>query len=121
MKIGVSSTGPNLTDQIDGRFGRCPYFIIVEVEDGKIVSHEAVKNAAAGQGHGAGITSAETVGNKKVEAVVTINMGPRAWDIFEKLGVKIYQGSGTIQGAVEDFIAGKLSPLEKTGGPGMGV
>jgi hypothetical protein len=31
MKIAVTSTGPTLDDNVEPRFGRCPYFISVQV------------------------------------------------------------------------------------------
>ena len=33
MKIAISSTGPDLDAQVDPRFGRCEYFLIVELDD----------------------------------------------------------------------------------------
>ncbi|HOH04495.1 MAG TPA: NifB/NifX family molybdenum-iron cluster-binding protein, partial [Candidatus Pacearchaeota archaeon] len=33
MKIAISSTGKNLQDEIDARFGRCSYFLIVEIDE----------------------------------------------------------------------------------------
>ena len=33
MKVAVSFTGKDLTAQIDPRFGRCGYFIIVETDN----------------------------------------------------------------------------------------
>lgn len=41
MKIAVSSNGKNLDSQIDPRFGRCAYFLIVETDD---MNFEAFKN-----------------------------------------------------------------------------
>jgi len=32
MKIGISVTAPNLDAEVDPRFGRCPYFVIVDPE-----------------------------------------------------------------------------------------
>ena len=32
MKIAISSTGQDLTSQIDPRFGRSPYFIFIDPE-----------------------------------------------------------------------------------------
>jgi predicted Fe-Mo cluster-binding NifX family protein len=44
MKIAISSTGPDLDDLLDPRFGRCRFFIIYNMETG---IHEAKKNTAA--------------------------------------------------------------------------
>lgn len=32
MKIAFSSTGPDLEDLLDPRFGRCRYYLIVDTE-----------------------------------------------------------------------------------------
>jgi len=36
MKIAISSTGKTLDDSVDQRFGRCTYFLIIEIEDNEI-------------------------------------------------------------------------------------
>jgi len=33
MKIAISSTGTDIDAQIDSRFGRCAYFLIVNTDD----------------------------------------------------------------------------------------
>lgn len=115
MKIAVSSNGEKLDSQVDPRFGRCPFFVIFEVEDGKIKSHETVENTSAEQFGGAGITAAEAVANEGAKVVITENVGPRAYDIFSQLGIEVYAYSGTVKQAIEMFIAGKL---EKVSSPG---
>jgi predicted Fe-Mo cluster-binding NifX family protein len=117
MKVAVSSTGKDLESDIDNRFGRCPYFLIVDIEDKKIKNVEAVENIAAGQAGGAGITAAQIVADKKVEAVITVNMGPRAFDVFNQLGIKIHQAEGKIKDAVQQFIEGKAKEISAPTGP----
>jgi len=41
MKIAVSSTGPELDDLVDPRFGRCSYYVVVDPET---LLFEAVPN-----------------------------------------------------------------------------
>lgn len=123
MKIAISSTGQDLESQIDARFGRCPYFLIVEIENNEIGEVKAVENVAAAQMGGAGITAAEIVANEKVEAVITVNMGPRAFDVFSQFNIKVYQGQGKVKDAVQSFIDGKLTEITAATGPmhrGMG-
>ncbi len=117
QKIGISSTGKDLESEVDAKFGRCPYFLIVEIKDKEIIEVKAIENAAAGQAGGAGITAAQIVANEKVEAVITVNMGPRALDVFQQLGIDIYQGSGKIKDIVGQFIEGKLTKISAPTGP----
>ncbi len=117
MKIAISSTGKNLESEIDARFGRCPYFLIVEIDDKETKNVKAIENTAAGQMGGAGITAAEIVANEKVSAVITANLGPRAFSVFEQFEIKIYQGQGKIKDVIQKFIKGELTEITNSTGP----
>lgn len=124
MKIAISSTGKDIKSSVDVRFGRCPYFLIVEIKGEEIKSAKAIENLATAQAGGAGITAAELVGNQGVTAVVTGNMGPRAFDVMAQLGIDVYQAEGTIEEVVGQFIKGKLEKISAATGPqhrGMGM
>jgi predicted Fe-Mo cluster-binding NifX family protein len=114
MKIAVSSSGKELDSQIDARFGRCPYFVIVDIENKEIKGSEAIENTSAVQMGGAGITAAQLVADRGVKTVITGNMGPRAFSVFEQLDIEVYQGTGTVKEAVEKLTKGELA---KIGGP----
>ncbi len=81
MKIAISSTGPDLDSQVDPRFGRCEYFLIVELDD---MSFEALDNTSAASEGGAGIQSAKLVVDKGARAVVTGSVGPNAAKILSE-------------------------------------
>ncbi len=117
MKIAISSTGKSLESEIDARFGRCPYFLIVDVDNKEIKNAKAIENTAAGQMGGAGITAAEIVANEKVNAVITANLGPRAFSVFGQFGIKVYQGRGKIKDVIREFIEGKLIEMINSTGP----
>ena len=119
MKIAISSTGKTLESEIDARFGRCNYFLIVEIDSKKkeIKKTKIIKNTAQAQMGGAGITAAEIVGNEKPDAVITVNTGPRAFQVLSQLGIKIYQGQGKIKEVIEDFIDEKLEKISNATGP----
>jgi predicted Fe-Mo cluster-binding NifX family protein len=123
MRIAISSTGKDIKSEIDVRFGRCPYFVIVDIEGKKIKSTKTVENTATAQAGGAGVSAAELVGNQKIDAVITGNMGPRAFDVMAQLGIDVYQAEGTIEDVVKQFIDGKLRKINAPTGPqhrGMG-
>ena len=122
-KIAVSSTGNDLESDVDMRFGRCPYFLIIELEDKEIKQVKTVENTAVAQAGGAGITAAQVVADEKVDAIITGNVGPRAYDVFSQLGIRIFIGQGKIKDVIQQFIEEKLEEVKSPTGPqhmGMG-
>lgn len=108
MKIGISSTGKDMNSQIDPRFGRCAYFMIIHVDD---MSIEVFENEYKSLGGGAGIQSAGFMNSKGVEVVLTGNCGPNAMGVFSESGIKVVTGqAGLIKDVVEKFKNGELTP-----------
>ena len=117
MKIAISSTGKDLESEVDARFGRCNYFLIVEIEENKIKDFKAIENTAKSQQGGAGIVAGEIVAKQKVDAIITVNLGPRAFSVFEQFKIKTYQGEGKIKEVVQEFLDKKLKELTNATGP----
>jgi predicted Fe-Mo cluster-binding NifX family protein len=112
LKVAVSAIGENLDAQIDPRFGRCQYFIIVDTES---MEFEAIPNASAMAAGGAGIQAAQIVVGKGVEAVITGNVGPNAFQTLSASGIKIITGvRGVVRDAIEKF---KKGEIDKTSSP----
>ncbi len=106
MKVAVSATGEDLDAQIDPRFGRCQYFIIVDVDSMK---YEAVPNESAMASGGAGIQAAQSVAGMGVEAVITGNVGPNAFQTLNASGIKIVTGAnGIVKDVVKRYKKGEL-------------
>ena len=106
MKIAVSSNGKDLDSQLDSRFGRCPYFLVVNPHE---MSFEVYKNESAVLGGGAGIQSAQFIASKGVDAVITGNCGPNAAQTLSATGIELFVGQqGTIREVVERFKQGQL-------------
>ena len=89
MKVAVSSYGKDLNSQIDPRFGRCAYFLIVDTDD---MSFEAFENKSVSLTSGAGIQAAQFVISKGAKAVMTGNCGPKAIQTLSAAGVKLFTG-----------------------------
>jgi predicted Fe-Mo cluster-binding NifX family protein len=112
MKIVVTSQGPDLKSQVDPRFGRAKNFVVVDTETEEFTVHDNAQNLNAAQG--AGIQAGRTVADLGVEAVVTGNVGPKAYATLQAAGIKICLGaSGTVKEAVEKFKAGELQDAAK--------
>ena len=106
MKICITSSGTNLDDAIDHRFGRCQYFIVVDTES---MQFDAFQNPAMSVGGGAGTHAAQIVANKGAEVVLTGNIGPNAFNVLQAAGVKIIVGLEgiTVKQAIEGFESGQ--------------
>jgi len=106
MKVAVSSSGGDLDAQIDPRFGRCAYFIIVETDD---MSFEVFDNENIALGGGAGIQSGQFVASKGAKTIITGNAGPNAVRTLSAAGVEVIVGQeGTVRKAIEDYKKRKL-------------
>ncbi|GEM_PF-189178 len=92
--------------QVDPRFGRCSYFIIVNTDS---MAMEVLPNLSAQSAHGAGVQAAQTVANTGIEAVITGIIGPNAYQVLSAAGIKIVTGaSGTVREVIEQYKSGRL-------------
>ncbi len=106
MKVCLSSTSNSLEAQLDPRFARCAYLIIIDTET---MQFEAIPNLAAGTREGAGIYAAQTIANKGAKVLITGNVGPNAFRALSAAGIEIMtDASGTIREVVEKFKRGEL-------------
>jgi predicted Fe-Mo cluster-binding NifX family protein len=121
MKIAISATGPTLDAEVDPRFGRCQYFII---SDPETVDFQAADNSSAMAGGGAGISAGQAIADKGVQAVLTGNCGPNAYQVLSSAGIEIITGiSGKVKDAIESYRSGKLKASAQANVPdhfGMG-
>lgn len=108
MRIAVSATAPGLDAEVEPRFGRCQYFMIVDPQS---MEFEGLENSGAMASGGAGISTAQMIADKGVEVVLTGNCGPNAYQTLSAAGIKVITGvSGRIKDAVEAYNTGKLQP-----------
>ncbi len=106
MKIAISAMGATLDAEINPRFGRCQYFIIVDPDT---MNFEAINNAGGMGSGGAGIATAQLIAGKEVEAVLTGNCGPNAYQVLSAAGIKVITGvSGNVTNAIQSYKSGNL-------------
>jgi predicted Fe-Mo cluster-binding NifX family protein len=120
MRIVVTSNGTDLDAPASPVFGRCSTYVFVDTET---MESEAIDNPAINAAGGAGIQAAQFVTERGAQAVVTGNMGPNAFNVFQSAGVPIYLfDGGTVRDAVEAFQAGNLQSIaDSSARAGMGM
>ena len=116
MKIAITATAASLDAEIDPRFGRCRYFVIADPDT---MEFEVLENSGATAGGGAGISTAQTIAGKGVEAVLTGNCGPNAYQVLAAAGIRVVTGvSGKVREAIQDYKSGKLKNSSQPNVPG---
>jgi len=111
MKIAISARGESLTAKAHDQFGRCDYFVIVDMDTGEA---HALKNKSADAATGAGTACAQELFSAGVTAVVSGKVGPNAYEVLKAAGVAIHLApSGlSVQEVLEKFKAGSLPEMQ---------
>ncbi|HOK02007.1 MAG TPA: NifB/NifX family molybdenum-iron cluster-binding protein [Spirochaetota bacterium] len=111
MKIAITAEDKRLESQMDSRFGRAKGFIIYDTDTKNFEYKDNSQNLNSSQG--AGIQSAKNIIDSGADILITGNVGPKAFAALTAAGIKIFlSNSKTIQGAINDFIEGKLTQCE---------
>lgn len=115
MKVAISTTGNSLDDKVAQRFGRCPAFLLVDPDS---METEAMDNQSAQARGGAGIQTAQQLAQAGVEAVITGNIGPNAYQTLQAADIDVYVGaSDTIRDALQRY---RNDELDKATGASVG-
>ncbi|MFC1812759.1 NifB/NifX family molybdenum-iron cluster-binding protein [Thermodesulfobacteriota bacterium] len=106
-QIAITSKGQDLSSDIDPRFGRAAYFILVNPDtmDWEVLENKQNLNLP----QGAGIQAGKTVVESKANVLITGNCGPKAFKVLHSAGIRIAIGAkGRIKDAVVQFKNGEL-------------
>lgn len=107
MTVVITAVGAEMSCSVDPRFGRAKRFMVVDTNTEAFTVHDNTPNLNAAQG--AGIQAAETAANLGAEAVITGNVGPKAFRALNAAGIKIFLSTeGTVSDAIRKFKAGEL-------------
>jgi len=107
MKIAVTSKGTDLDSEVDPRFGRAAYILVVDSEnfDYEVLDNKENINALKG----AGIQAASMVSDRGAEVLLTGFCGPNAFRALKAARIGVANdATGTVREAVKAYLDGKL-------------
>ncbi len=112
MKIGFTAAGSDLDSLVDERYARAPYLMVV---DSETMEYKAVVNQNAEKTSGAGTGASQDLIKEGADVIITINVGPKAWDVLKEFEVKVYRAKKgmTIREAIEAFKRGELEEVHE--------
>lgn len=107
MKIAITSQGKDLDSQVDPRFGRAAYILIINTDT---LEFEVIDNAQnTNSFKGAGIQAAVGISEKKAEVLLTGFCGPNAFKTLDAAGIKVANDAkGSIKDAIQAFTGGRF-------------
>ncbi|MGE4519672.1 MAG: NifB/NifX family molybdenum-iron cluster-binding protein [Desulfobacteraceae bacterium] len=118
MKIAVTSKGNTIDSEVDPRFGRADFIIVVDSDtfEFDVIDNSENKNAFKG----AGIKAASKISEYKAQVLLTGYCGPNAFTTLEAAGIKACDNvSGTVKEAVTAFNEGRYKFLDAPNAEGQ--
>ena len=107
MKIAVTSKADKLETEVDPRFGRAPYILIVDSDSLDFDSIDNTENKNAFKG--AGIQAAAMIAELNADILITGYCGPNAFKTLTASGIKVIDNQkGPIIEVVNKFNRGEL-------------
>ena len=117
MKIILTAASPNIDSNVDVRFGRGAYFIVVDPDT---LEWQAHANPAIGASGGAGSQAAQFAANQKAAAMISGDFGPNAFNALQaaNIAMYLYGDCHTVQEAIERYKSGQLQQVGTPTSPG---
>jgi predicted Fe-Mo cluster-binding NifX family protein len=113
--IAVPSSGTGgLKEFVSARFGRCPSFTFITVENNEIKAVKTMPNAASDAMGGAGIHAAQVIANNEANELIVGFLGPNAAQSLNALNIKIYQAPNkqlTVKEVMDLYLKGDLQTI----------
>ncbi|MFX0036578.1 MAG: NifB/NifX family molybdenum-iron cluster-binding protein [Candidatus Hermodarchaeota archaeon] len=116
--VAIPSMGKGgLNDFLSPRFGRCPSFTFVEIDNKEITAVKTVPNHATSAMGGAGVQATQIIGNNNAEVAILGFLGPNAANGLKALNIKLFHAPDkqiTVKEVLDLFIEGKLEEMSNS-------
>ena len=104
MNLVATASGPTVDAVFDPKFGRCRYFLFIDTTD---MTVECVDNPFRDTSGGAGPRCAQFMVDRKVDTVLTGEVGPNARQALAAAGITVVTGcAGNIAEAITGLSVG---------------
>ncbi|NOQ40934.1 MAG: dinitrogenase iron-molybdenum cofactor biosynthesis protein [Desulfuromusa sp.] len=121
MRLAIpADSDAGLQAQRSGHFGKCAYYILIDIKDQQVQQVAPLQNGGHVQG-GCSVPVVLLHANH-VNKLIVAGIGGRPLQGFRETGIEVYAGVGqTVQETVDLFLNDQLSPISNDqvcgGGP----
>lgn len=110
MKIAIPVEEKNIEANVSTFFGRTKYFAIYTIETKGI---EYIENEGKNASGGAGIKSAQTIIDKKVDILITTKLGENAIETLKEGKIDIYEAKDiSVENNIKCLLKKELNKIE---------
>ena len=107
MKIAIPSKGKTLDNAPDDRFGRAPYFAVIDTESGKFT---IIENTAAAAPGGVGPQAVGMLSREGVKVVISGRVGGNALNALKEAGIQVVEQemTGTVRDICSKYTSSRM-------------
>lgn len=88
MKLAIALKENNYNSSVDERFGRAPFFIIV---DSDTKEFEIIENEAKDEATGAGLKAVKNLLKYEIDTIIAGEIGPKAGELIYDLEIPTFK------------------------------
>ena len=112
MRVAVSAEDSNGLDSVvSAHFGRCPYYVLVDLDGREVRSVKTVENPYHGRHQPKQVPG--FIESQGADVMLAGGMGWRAITLFQVYSIEAVTGaSGTVRHALEQYLSGTLHRAE---------
>ena len=113
MRIVVPTLTPvGLFAKRATHFGKSPFYVIIDIENGEIKDVDFIQNP----GHSGGVcgNAVMNIKNLGADILIVAGIGARPLEGFKKIGIKVYFDNilPTVGEVIEKFISGEIQEIK---------
>lgn len=109
MKIAIGLEENSYESQVDRRFGRASFFILIDTENN---DYEIIENEAKDEATGAGFKVVKNLMSLGIDEIIAGEIGPKAAVLIEEFDIPTYK-LGELKSVAEVLKNYKENKLEK--------
>ncbi len=111
-RIAFSCEDENgLNSEMSMHFGRCPFFTLIDIEEGKMTNVQVVTNPAF-ENHVPGVVP-KFINDQQANVMIAGGMGPKAINMFNDFGIDVATGvGGKVEKVLNAYLEGRVQGTE---------